>query len=51
MLLESAAFAPLVALAREGYGIAVVPSDAHALDGDVRLVPVVHRGASVGRWP
>jgi DNA-binding transcriptional LysR family regulator len=50
MLLESAAPHTLVALAREGYGIAVVPSDAHAPDGEVRLVPVVHRGASVGRW-
>src|SRR5215475_9199412 len=50
VLLESAAPHTLVALARENYGIAVVPSDAQVPAGDVRLVPLVHRGAPVGRW-
>jgi hypothetical protein len=37
-------------LAREGYGIAVVPSDVQMQPAGVRLVPLVHRGAPVGRW-
>lgn len=50
VLLESAAPHTLVALARESYGIAVVPSDAQVPHGEVHLVPLVHRGAAVGRW-
>ena len=49
MLLESAAPHTLIALAAAGYGIAVVPSDVQSRK-DVRVVPLVHRGASVGRW-
>jgi LysR family transcriptional regulator, cyn operon transcriptional activator len=49
MLLESAAPHTLVALAREGYGIGVVPSDA-LVPTEVRLVPLAHRGTPVGRW-
>jgi LysR family cyn operon transcriptional activator len=50
MLLESVAPHTLIALAREGYGIAVVPSDVQMQPAGVRLVPLVHRGAPVGRW-
>ncbi len=47
---ESAAPHTLVALAREGFGVAIVPSDMQPHHGDVRLLPVVHRGEPVGRW-
>ena len=50
VLLESAAPHTLIALAATGYGIAIIPSNAQAPRGIVRAVPVVHRGASVGRW-
>ena len=50
MLLESSAPHTLTALASEGYGIAVVPSDVRISGVNVRLVPLVHRGAPLGRW-
>ena len=50
VLLESAAPHTLVALAATDYGIAMVPSNAQVPRGIVRAVPLVHRGASVGRW-
>ena len=50
VLLESAAPHTLVALAATDYGIAIVPSNAQVPAGIVRAVPLVHRGASVGRW-
>jgi LysR family cyn operon transcriptional activator len=49
VLLESAAPHTLVALARMGYGIAVVPSNVLVPNG-VRALPLVQRGASIGRW-
>lgn len=49
VLLESAAPHTLIALTRAGYGIAVVPSTVRIPDG-VRAVPLVQRGASIGRW-
>jgi LysR family transcriptional regulator, cyn operon transcriptional activator len=49
VVLESAAPHTLIALAAAGYGIAILPSNAR-LNGDVRSVPLVYRGASVGRW-
>ena len=49
VLLESAAPHTLIALAAAGYGIAVLPSNA-LMPGDVRIVPLVQRGASIGRW-
>lgn len=49
-ILESAAPHTLLALAGEGYGTAVVPSDVEPRQRDVRLIPLVHRGAPVGRW-
>ena len=50
MLLESSAPHTLTALASEGYGIAVVPSDVRITGVNVRLVPLMHRGTPVGRW-
>jgi len=50
VLLHSAAPHTLVALARSGYGIAVVPSQMRISREGVRVVPLVHRGASIGRW-
>jgi hypothetical protein len=49
VLLESAAPHTLVALAGMDYGIGVVPSNV-ALPASVRALPVVQRGASIGRW-
>ncbi|HEY1288740.1 MAG TPA: LysR family transcriptional regulator [Burkholderiales bacterium] len=49
VLLESAAPHTLVSLAGMDYGIAVVPSNV-ALPGAVRALPLVQRGASIGRW-
>jgi len=49
VLLESAAPHTLIALARMGYGIAVVPSNV-AVPGGVRAVPLVQRGIPLGRW-
>ncbi len=50
VLLESAAPHTLLALAATDYGIAIVPSNARVPRGTVRAVPLVHRGASIGRW-
>ena len=50
VLLESAAPHTLLALAATDYGIAIVPSNAQVTRGTVRAVPLVHRGASIGRW-
>ena len=50
VLLESGAPHTLIALAATGYGIAIIPSNAHVPRGAVRAVPLLHRGASVGRW-
>ena len=36
-------------MARMGYGIAVVPSNVLVPSG-VRALPLVQRGASIGRW-
>jgi DNA-binding transcriptional LysR family regulator len=49
VLLESAAPHTLVALAGMDYGIAVVPSNV-ALPASVGALPLVQRGASIGRW-
>jgi DNA-binding transcriptional LysR family regulator len=37
-------------LARAGYGIAVVPSTVVIPAGHVRGIPLLQRGAAVGRW-
>ena len=49
VLMESAAPHSIIALAAVGYGIAVVPSTAVVPSGGVRAVPLLHRGAPVGK--
>ena len=50
VLLESGAPQTIIAMARTGHGIALVPSPVRIPRDGVRIVPVVHRGASIGRW-
>lgn len=50
VLLESGAPTTLIALAREGHGVAVVPSTVRVPRAGVRTVPVLHAGAALGRW-
>ncbi|MEA3091459.1 MAG: hypothetical protein QOJ04_2801, partial [Caballeronia sp.] len=50
VLLESVAPQTLIALARTGHGVAVVPSPVRISPEGVRVAVVVHRGASIGRW-
>src|ERR1043166_7874366 len=50
MLLESGAPHTLIALAATGYGIAMIPSNAQVPRDSIRAIPLVHRGASIGRW-
>jgi len=50
VLLESAAPHTLIAMAATGYGIAIIPSNAQVPRGAVRAMPLIYRGASVGRW-
>jgi DNA-binding transcriptional LysR family regulator len=50
VLLESGAPDTLVALARAGYGIAIVPSNAQIPRGRVRALPIVQRGVALGTW-
>jgi DNA-binding transcriptional LysR family regulator len=50
ILLESSAPGTLVALAREGHGIAVVPSTVRFTRTRVRPVPILQAGESLGRW-
>jgi LysR family cyn operon transcriptional activator len=49
VILESAAPPTLLALARTGNDVAIVPSNVH-IPSSVRGLPLVHRGASIGRW-
>jgi len=37
-------------LTTAGYGVAVIPSSVRIPRGKVQAVPLVHRGASIGRW-
>lgn len=50
VLLESAAPHTVLALAGDGYGVAIIPSTVAVLRGRVRAVPIVQRGAALGRW-
>jgi LysR family transcriptional regulator, cyn operon transcriptional activator len=50
VLLESAAPHTLTALAATNYAIAILPSNARVPSESVRPTPLVHRGASIGRW-
>jgi LysR family cyn operon transcriptional activator len=47
--LESASHSAVLALAASGYGIGILPS-AVVPPRNVRLIPLVHHGAAVGRW-
>ena len=50
VILESGAPQTIIALARTGHGIAIVPSPVRIPRGGVRVMPVVQRGAPIGRW-
>jgi DNA-binding transcriptional LysR family regulator len=50
VLLESGSPSTLVALAQVGYGIAIVPSNVRIPRDGLRVVPLVQRGAPIGRW-
>jgi len=50
VLLESGAPSTLVALAQAGYGVAIVPSNVRMPGGPLRIVPLLQRGAPIGRW-
>ena len=50
VLLESAAPHTLLALAANAYAIAILPSNAHVSGDRLRALPLVYRGASIGRW-
>jgi LysR family transcriptional regulator, cyn operon transcriptional activator len=50
VLMEGAAPHSIIALTAVGYGIAVVPSTVVVPNGSVRAVPLLHRGAPIGRW-
>jgi DNA-binding transcriptional LysR family regulator len=50
VLLESAAPHTIIALAREGYGVAVIPSTTLVPREGVRAVPLVQHGVVIGRW-
>lgn len=50
VLLESAAPHALIALARVGYGIAIIPSHTQFDRHHVRAVPLAQRGAALGAW-
>jgi LysR family cyn operon transcriptional activator len=50
VLLESGAPHTLIALARAGYGVAVLPSSVQIPPGGLRVLPLVLRGVPVGGW-
>lgn len=50
ILLESAAPASLMALAANGEGVAIVPSNVNIPRAGVRAVPLTYRGKPIGRW-
>lgn len=50
VLLESAAPRTVVALAATNYGIGILPSNALGSTEAVRVLPLVHRGAPIGKW-
>jgi LysR family transcriptional regulator, cyn operon transcriptional activator len=50
VLFESVAPQTLIALARTGHGVALVPSPVRISGAGVRVALIVHRGVSIGRW-
>jgi DNA-binding transcriptional LysR family regulator len=50
VLLESNAPHTLVSLVSDGYGLAIMPSNAYIPRGKICAIPIVHRKSSIGRW-
>jgi LysR family transcriptional regulator, cyn operon transcriptional activator len=50
VLLESAAPHTIMALAGDGYGVAIIPSTVRVPRGRIRAIPIIQRGAALGRW-
>jgi LysR family cyn operon transcriptional activator len=50
VLLESAAPHTVIALAGDGYGVAIIPSTVKVPRGRVRAMSIVQRGTVLGRW-
>jgi LysR family cyn operon transcriptional activator len=50
VLLESAAPHTVMALAGDGYGVAIIPSTVRVPRGRIRAMPIIQRGAALGRW-
>jgi LysR family transcriptional regulator, cyn operon transcriptional activator len=50
VILESAAPHTLLALARTGKDVAIVPSNVRIPAADISVFPLIHRGAPIGRW-
>jgi LysR family transcriptional regulator, cyn operon transcriptional activator len=50
VLLESAAPHTVMALAGDGYGVAIIPSTMRVPRGRIRAIPIIQRGAALGRW-
>jgi LysR family cyn operon transcriptional activator len=50
VLLSSSVTHTMIELARTGFGIAILPSPVRIPREGVRAVPLVHKGASIGRW-
>jgi DNA-binding transcriptional LysR family regulator len=50
VMAESVAPQTLIALARTGHGVAVLPSSVRIPREGVRVAVVLHRGVSIGRW-
>src|SRR5262249_35711547 len=48
--LQSGAPQTLIKLAQSGYGIALVPSPVTIPADGVRVMPLVYRGESIGKW-
>jgi DNA-binding transcriptional LysR family regulator len=50
ILMESTVPQTLLALARHGYGVAIIPTPVVVPEQGLSAVPIVNRGASIGRW-
>ncbi len=50
VLLESAAPHTVMALAGDGYGVAIIPSTVRVPRGRIRAMPIIQRGTALGRW-
>ncbi len=50
VILESAAPHTLLALARTGNDVAIVPSNVRIAPRSVRVLPLMHRGVPIGGW-